>query len=227
MFAVPIERDNPVHATSWGVYVLVATNALIFLALAAPGAQAAALEGLGFVPARPSMLTVFTSMFLHASLLHLLGNLFFLWMFGDNVEDLLGPLLFVAVYLLCGACGAALWWAFNAASTVPCVGASGAISGLMGLYLVFFPGAKTDLIFFIPYYRVSMSARAAIGIWFAVQIVLATALEATGLKAYVGIALWAHVGGFLAGLVLGAVFVWAGFRDRYLERYARTDGVRV
>lgn len=227
MFIIPIERDNPTHETSWGVYVLIALNAMIFMVLIVPEARERVVGSLGFVPAQPSLLTVFTSMFLHAGLLHLAGNLFFLWMFGDNVEEFLGPVLFVAVYLACGACGAFLHWVFNSASAVPCVGASGAISGLIGVYLVFFPRAKADLIFFIPYYRVGTSALVAIAAWFGMQMVLAMGLEATGLKAYVDIAFWAHVGGFLAGLGLGLVFVWAGFRDRYLERYARTEGARA
>jgi membrane associated rhomboid family serine protease len=140
-------------------------------------------------------------------------------MFGDNIEDVIGPLLFMAAYVVCGMGGGALFWAFNQSSTIPCVGASAAVSGLMGMYVVFFPQARMNLVFLIPLYLVHTRAIVAILAWFGLQLLMAGGSEIPGVKQHVGIAFWGHVGGFLTGVALGLVFLIADFRDRYLSRY--------
>ena len=149
---------------------------------------------------------VFTSMFLHAGWAHLLGNMLFLWVFGDNVEDRLGHTRYIIFYLVCGvaAAGAQTGMALN--TVLPAVGASGAIAGILGAYLVLHPTARIRVIifplFFIPFF---LPAILLIGIWFATQLFfgLASAGDAT---VGAGVAWWAHIGGFVAGAVLIALF---------------------
>jgi len=157
----------------------------------------------GVVPARLDVLTVFTSMFLHGDWLHFLGNMLFLWIFGDNVEDRLGHLRYVVFYLLCGAAAVAAHVYMNPASTVPTIGASGAIAGVMGAYFVLYPHSRVLALvpLFIIWEIVEVPAILFLGLWFLMQFVLgvgSTALR-TGTEAG-GVAFWAHVAGFLAGM---------------------------
>jgi membrane associated rhomboid family serine protease len=157
----------------------------------------------GVVPARLDVLTVFTSMFLHSDWLHFLGNMLFLWIFGDNVEDRLGHVRYVVFYLLCGAAAVAAHVYMNPASTVPTIGASGAIAGVMGAYFVLYPHSRVLALvpLFIIWEIVEVPAILFLGLWFLMQFFLgvgSTALR-TGTEAG-GVAFWAHVAGFLAGM---------------------------
>ncbi len=157
---------------------------------------------------------LFTSMFLHGSWMHLLGNMWFLWIFGNNIEDAMGRLRFVVFYLVCGLAAAFLQVFTNSASGIPMVGASGAISGVMGAYLVLYPRvrvfAMVPLGFMLT--SVAMPAWTMLIYWLLIQFVsgLADAGRETG-----GVAFWAHVGGFLAGVVLIKLFA----RTDYLAEH--------
>jgi membrane associated rhomboid family serine protease len=144
---------------------------------------------------------VFTAMFLHAGWGHLIFNMLFLWIFGDNVEDRLGHLRYLIFYLVAGVAAMAAQTVFSLDSTVPTVGASGAIAGVMGAYIVMFPGALVRVIllpiFFIPFF---VPASLLIGVWFLMQVLGGVA--DIGQTQGTGIAFWAHVGGFLAGVVM-------------------------
>ncbi|HWP34060.1 MAG TPA: rhomboid family intramembrane serine protease [Thermodesulfobacteriota bacterium] len=149
---------------------------------------------------------LFTSMFLHGSWMHLLGNMWFLWLFGNNVEDSTGRLRFLVFYLLCGLAAALLQVAFDPASGVPMVGASGAISGVMGGYLLLYPNVRVYALVPIGIFltSVALPAWTMLLYWFALQFLGGVTLlrGATG----GGVAFWAHVGGFVAGLVLIKLF---------------------
>ena len=172
----------------------------------------------GLVPARYSVpevashfssveqvFALFSFMFLHGGFLHILGNMWFLHIFGDNVEDRMGPIRFLLFYLLCGwASGFAHLWS-DWASTVPTIGASGAIAGVMGAYLILFPGARIITlipIFFIPYF-IEIPAVVFLGIWFLFQFFYASL---SGPESGGGIAWWAHIGGFVFGMIAVKLF---------------------
>jgi rhomboid family protein len=146
---------------------------------------------------------VVTSMFLHGSWMHLLGNMWFLWIFGNNIEDAMTRPRFVAFYLLCGVAAAVLQVAAEPASGIPMVGASGAISGVMGAYIVLYPRVRVHTLIFLFYFIrvVALPAVALLGVWFAMQL-----LEGASNRAGGGVAFWAHVGGFLAGVGLIRLF---------------------
>jgi membrane associated rhomboid family serine protease len=159
----------------------------------------------GEVGVAESIAPFFTCMFLHGGWWHLIGNMWFLWIFGDNVEDTLGSVRFLLFYLLCGLAAGAAQYLAQPASALPTVGASGAIAGVLGAYALLFPGAKiltlVPIIFVLQV--IEVPAVVMLGIWFLMQILngsVATLGTATG-----GVAWWAHIGGFLAGLGLGWV----------------------
>jgi membrane associated rhomboid family serine protease len=172
---------------------------------------------------------LFSFMFLHGGFLHILGNMWFLHIFGDNVEDRLGPIRFLLFYLLCGwASGFAHLWA-NWTSTVPTIGASGAIAGVMGAYLILFPGARIITlipIFFIPYF-IEIRAIVFLGIWFLFQFFYASL---SGPEVGGGIAWWAHIGGFVFGMI--AVKLFSHLPDSRIdeklgETFARSSTPRL
>jgi membrane associated rhomboid family serine protease len=152
----------------------------------------------------PIWLTLITSMFLHGSLLHVLGNMLYLWVFGDNVESAMGRLRFLVFYILCGAAAGLAQLALNPQSAIPLVGASGAIAGALGAYLMLFPTARilTVLPIFIFIRLVSIPAVIVLGIWFLLQV----ASSAASFGASTGVAWFAHIAGFAAGMVLVLVF---------------------
>jgi membrane associated rhomboid family serine protease len=155
----------------------------------------------GTIGAGNAILPFFTSMFLHGGWLHLIGNMWFLWIFGDNIEDTLGPLRFLAFYLICGLAAGLTHYFLSPLSTLPTVGASGAIAGVLGGYAVLFPGARVLTLVPLGFiFRViELPAWVMLGIWFLIQTLSGFAtLGATG----GGVAWWAHVGGFVAGLIL-------------------------
>ena len=204
----PIRDHNPSGRTPYVTYLLMTANILIFFSYAGLMQDIRAINGFwldwGMIPARISdgqgYYTLFTSMFLHGGLMHLAGNMLFLWIFGDNIEDFLGHAKFLAFYLASGLLAALTQYGFEPYSTVPTVGASGAIAGIMGGYLLLFPKAKVDiLIIIVVIFRIlPIPAWILLMVWFAMQFVggVGADLEAGG------VAYWAHAGGFVAGLLL-------------------------
>jgi membrane associated rhomboid family serine protease len=204
----PIRDHNPSGRTPYVTYVLIVVNIAVFLAywygLPSDRAIERFFQMWGLVPVdftqRQELHGFITSMFLHGGWMHLLGNMLFLWIFGDNLEDEMGHLPYLAFYLLSGIAAGALQVASDPNSPVPMVGASGAIAGVMGAYLLLYPRARVDVFFFfIVFFRViPIPAWLMLGIWFALQVVSGVVSQAdTG-----GVAHWAHAGGFLAGLIL-------------------------
>jgi membrane associated rhomboid family serine protease len=166
----------------------------------------------------PPYLTIFTSMFMHGGLAHLAGNMLYLWIFGNNVEDYLGHIRYIFFYLLCGVAAAGTHLFFNAGSQIPTVGASGAISGILAAYLLLYPSARVHVLvpIFIFFTTFTVPAALVIVVWFLFQVLATMGSTAAG---GAGVAYWAHVGGFALGLV------WIFFRClRYPPRrpYFRT-----
>ena len=164
----------------------------------------------------PSVLTLLTSMFMHGGLLHLIGNMLYLWIFADNVEALTGHVALLPFYVLCGLAASITHIAFDPQSTIPMVGASGAISGILGAYFIRFPKAKVDMLFifffFIKVFRVP--APVMLGVWFLMQIFSGLgSLERHG----GGVAWFAHIGGFVAGMVLIFAFEKKGNKRIYVR----------
>ncbi len=158
------------------------------------------------VQADPDWATVITSMFMHGSWLHLLGNLWYLWLFGDNVEDAMGRARFAVFYLLCGLAAFAAQALTDSRSAIPMVGASGAIGGVLGAYARLYPHARVHVLglFFFVVRRFVVPAGIVLGLWFALQLL--SGLPALGAPTAGGVAFWAHVGGFVAGLALAGPF---------------------
>jgi membrane associated rhomboid family serine protease len=162
-------------------------------------------------------LTLLTSMFIHGGFLHILGNMLYLWVFGNNIEDLLGPVKFLVFYLLCGLAAAGAHILTDPSSTVPTVGASGAVSGVLGAYLIVHPRAKVLTLVFLGIFirPMLLPAGLILVLWFVLQIFSGVASLSTGIQGG-GVAWFAHVGGFIAGIVL--VKLMAGQRLRWLKR---------
>jgi membrane associated rhomboid family serine protease len=180
--------------------------------------------GLACVVDRESIniLTPLTSMFLHGGWGHLLGNAWYLWIFGNNVEDSMGRMRFVVFYLLCGLAAAAAQVAINPGSPVPMVGASGAIAGVLGGYLVLYPHARVRVFFII--FIVSVPAFLVLLFWIGSQVLLGLP-QLTGVSGDVsaGVAVWAHIGGFVAGFVLVKLFARSDYiaQHRAMARHVR------
>jgi membrane associated rhomboid family serine protease len=225
---IPFRDENPSRRFPIITVLLIAANVLVFLyqqnlpqqGAFIYGAIPARLTGAGGPPGPaldPAWLTLFTAMFMHGSWLHLLGNMLYLWIFGDNVEDLLGSFRFLLFYLICGlaAAGLQIFMTVNpVAARLPMVGASGAIAGVLGAYLIKFPRARirTLVFFFIFIQVVVLPASLVLGFWFILQLLNAGAgPQATG-----GVAFFAHIGGFVAGMVLVLLFTPARKRGRTL-----------
>ncbi len=223
----PLRDHNPSERTPYVVYALIAANVAAFLLqLHYTGSERAMLGFWRDWAMIPVVVTqggewhgVFTSMFLHAGLLHLAGNMLFLWIFGDNLEDQLGHLGFLIFYLAAGIAAALAHIAADPGSAIPTVGASGAIGGVMGGYLLLFPRAKVDiLLIFIVFFRVfTIPAWIMLGLWFGMQIFSGLSTPTNG----GGVAYWAHAGGFLAGI---AFTVPAWLRRGAGKYWQRTAG---
>jgi membrane associated rhomboid family serine protease len=215
----PIRDLNPSRTTPWITWCVILLCGLIFLfqAIQPPNVQAALVATFALTPASITamlgggadpfiLVTVLTSMFMHGGLAHVLGNLWFLRIFGDNVEDNFGHGRFIVFYLLCGIAAAAAQWAVDPGSTVPMLGASGAIAGVLAAYLVLYPRARVlTLIVLIVFWQfVELPAFVLIGLWFVLQAI--SGLGSLGAMHAGGVAFFAHIGGFVAGLVLTLVF---------------------
>lgn len=202
---IPIRDINPSHSFPLVTGLLIATNVWLFLQhYDGTEAFAEALLELGYIPAEPfSLEKALSSMFMHGSWAHLIFNMWALWVFGDNIEDALGKVRYAVLYLVSGLAALGVHVFVYPSSEVPVVGASGAISGVMGAYLVLFPHAKIWT-YFPPLYFTSLSARFFLVMWFVFQLiqgVLDRISEWIAGEAG-GIAFWAHVGGFVAGWLL-------------------------
>jgi len=212
---IPLRDNIPSSRPPYVNYALIGVNVLIFLLELASGPRLPeVISGLGFVPARfvsylwygafsQAMIPMFTSMFLHGGWLHLIGNMWTLFIFGDNVEDILGRGLYLVFYLACGMASLLTQILFDPLSATPVVGASGAIAGVMGAYISLFPGARilTLVPVFIIFTVIELPAYIFLGIWFILQFFLG-ASSLVGHGGGGGVAWWAHVGGFLAGMGL-------------------------
>lgn len=202
----PIRDHNPSRRTPVVTYGLIAANVLVFASYLALFNDTRALGlffySFGLVPAEilAAPETVLTSMFLHGGLMHLAGNMLFLWIFGDNLEDEMGHVPFLLFYLAGGTGAALVQVMAEPASTVPMIGASGAVAAVMGGYLLLFPRARVDiLIFLVVIIRIlPLPAWLMLGLWFGMQILGGRAAE-VGMG---GVAYWAHAGGFLVGAIL-------------------------
>lgn len=221
---VPIRDNNPTTITPYVTFGLIAANVLAFLfeatlppqeldgffhlAAVVPRELTASFAGISVNQPVPEWTTLITSQFLHGGILHLGGNMLFLWIFGNNVEDRLGHVKFLIFYLTCGVLAALTQWFFSQNSGIPSLGASGAIAGVMGAYILRFPRAEVltliPLGLFFPAFRIP--AFYFLGFWFLQQALYGFAsLEAPtniGMESG-GIAYWAHAGGFVFGAILG------------------------
>jgi membrane associated rhomboid family serine protease len=242
----PYRDDNPTLATPFVTIALIAANVAVWVLVQGMGAEPGLSrsvcelglipgEYLGRVPVGTTVhfgpgqdcilgvernwLTPLTSMFLHGGWFHLIGNMWFLWLFGNNVEDSMGRGRYVVFYLLCGVAAAIMQTVMDPSSTLPMVGASGAISGVMGAYVVLYPRVRVHMlvVLFVFITRIAVPAYLMLGYWFLLQLLGGTAASEGG-----GVAFWAHVGGFLAGAVLISIFKDSELvrRHRALASYA-------
>ncbi len=229
----PLRDDNPTARTSLVTFLIIGLNAAAWVFVQGMGFDEVALARsvceLGAIPgellgtvapgtavpvgpnaacvldADPDVYTLFTHMFLHGSWMHIIGNMWFLAVFGDNVEDAMGHVRFAIFYLLCGLAAVFAQMLSSPASPIPMVGASGAIGGVMGAYAVLYPRARVHMLVIFGFWidRIVVPAALMLGYWFLIQLVL-------GLGSIGGsegaVAFWAHAGGFLAGIVLSFVF---------------------
>lgn len=220
MFFIPLYDDNPTRRTPVITIAIVALCVLVFLWQSSLGGrgEAVAVFSYGVIPARlfgyaelppsiarvPAWATVLTSMFMHGGFLHLAGNMLYLWIFGNNVEDSMGRGRFVVFYLLCGMAAALAQGLADPASEVPMIGASGAIGGVLGAYLVLHPRANVRVLFwfFIIFRLFNVPALIVLGVWFIGQIASGVMTPTSG----GGVAFWAHVGGFVTGAALIPIF---------------------
>jgi membrane associated rhomboid family serine protease len=232
----PIRDDNPHFLTPYVTYAIIALNAAAWVLVQGLGIEPALSTSvcrLGLIPAEllqtvpagvrfpvgpnsvcvlgdtSSWHTAITSMFMHGSWFHIIGNMWFLWIFGNNVEDAMGHARFVVFYLLCGLAAAAAQTFADPTSVLPMVGASGAIGGVMGAYIVLYPRVHVHMLVVLGFYATTFAVPAVfmLGYWFLVQLVSGWASQASE----GGVAFWAHVGGFAGGALLVLVF-----RDRRL-----------
>ncbi len=215
---LPIGDDDSTRRTFPIVtYALIALNFLFFFVEL--GGSDAFINQWSFVPSRfaaspgTQFVTIFTSMFMHAGWLHILGNMLYLFIFGDNVEDRLGHFRYLIFYLLCGIAATFAQYIFSIGSTVPNLGASGAIAGVLGAYIIMFPGERIRVL--MGYAVVRMSALIVIGFWIVLQVLSSLSSFTTSSQTGGGgVAYMAHIGGFLAGIIL--TFILGGRTDRAL-----------
>jgi membrane associated rhomboid family serine protease len=225
---VPLKDENPISITPVVTYALIVINILVFIYQLSLGRQinsffqlyavipeelTASFRGFILNQSVPEILTLITSQFLHGSLQHVGFNMLFLWIFGNNIEEALGHLKFLFFYLLCGVLAALAQWFFTMNSPIPSLGASGAIAGVMGAYIIKFPQARVLTLvpigFFLTTFRIP--AFYFLGFWFVMQAF--NSLGSIGAINSGGVAYWAHAGGFVAGVIIAPIL--GLFGDRY------------
>jgi membrane associated rhomboid family serine protease len=220
---IPLRDDNPRRTFPAVTYLLIALNVLAFLWQVSLGASLErVLYGIAFIPARfwvpghwaADLITIVASMFLHGSLMHIGSNMLYLWIFGDNVEDRLGHFRYLLFYLLCGFIATYAHAFFSPGSNIPAIGASGAIAGVLGAYIVLWPHARVmtliPIFFFITVRHIP--AIIILGLWFVLQLFSGVgSLGVTDAQDMGGVAYFAHIGGFVAGMLL--IVPFGGFRQ--------------
>jgi len=205
---IPLRDENPSRTTPYITRILIAANVLIYL-LAWMSGSAQVASKYGMTPALvlqgKQLYTVFTSMFIHGGIVHLAGNMLYLYIFGDNVEDNFGHIHFLFFYILCGLVADATHIFTTTDLMVSTIGASGAISGVLGAYLVLYPRARVlSLVFAGWIFVTKIPAILFLGFWFILQLFSGTLTLASEVSS--GVAYWAHIGGFVAGLILVPIF---------------------
>jgi len=234
---LPLKDDQPRYSTPYVNYFLIALNIFIYLLQflqwrADPHASELFARQFGEVPAHLTaflagshrytlpqvIIPLFTSMFLHAGWEHVLGNMWFLYIFGDNVEDYLGHFKYLGFYLLAGLLAMATQVAIYPNSTIPTVGASGAIAGVLGAYFLLYPRARVLTWFFV--FVLYLPAWIVLGEWFVLQFLAGAQMLSMAHvgKEVGGVAVWAHVGGFIAGMVMIKIFPERARRSPYAYR---------
>ena len=203
----PYKDDNPKVLIPYVTYGIFAINTVLFFIqflISRNDINSAnrIFYSFGFIPADFNILTIFSSMFIHGNLAHIIGNLWFLKVFGDNVESVLGHLKYFFFYICCGFIAALAQYIINPSSAIPMIGASGAIAGVLGAYMIQFPNARVhNILFFVVFFtKVTLPAQIVLGFWFLLQLsqgLIDIEINTTG-----GIAWFAHVGGFIAGVTL-------------------------
>lgn len=217
---IPLRDDNPASKPPIVTVVFIVSCVLVFLyqISLAEQVQQAFVMAFGAIPAViiggkqlhtelaliPPATTLLSSMFLHGGWMHLIGNMLYLWIFGDNVEDVMGHTRFIVFYIVCGIAAALAHAIPNADSAIPMIGASGAISGVLGAYLLLYPHAKVSVLIPLGFYSqiIRMPAMFVLGFWFIFQLISSAITTKTG----GGVAWGAHIGGFAAGMMLIPVF---------------------
>ncbi len=224
---IPLRDNNPSGTFPIVTVSIIAANIILFVfTYAISHRPASIIETFGMIPRNYTdlsaaremgiirlFLSFYGSMFMHDGWLHIISNMWFLWIFGDNIEDRIGHVKYLIFYLLCGTAGGILFIAMNHDSVIPCIGASGAVSGILGAYMLAFPRARilTLVPVFIIIFFTTLPALFVLLAWFVLQILYAYAEDGTA----AGIAWWAHIGGFLCGIVLIAILKKRKyFRDR-------------
>jgi membrane associated rhomboid family serine protease len=215
---IPFKDDNPTRNFPFVTIALIAINTVIFLfQVMYPSDPRRLVYTFGAIPhflltlnsVQPvhPVLTIFSSMFMHGSILHLGTNMLYLWIFGNNIEDKLGIVRFIIFYLLCGVVAAYSHAVADPVSMVPMIGASGAVSGVLGAYILLFPNARVHTLIFLGFFVQVVRIRAmfVIGFWIIIQFI--NGMVSTGTAGHGGVAWFAHIGGFIAGLLLIKFFL--------------------
>ena len=206
MFVLPVYRDDDSVNVPLAVVSLMFVTSFLWIVTSIWAFPQTLFAHYGFIPAQGRISTAFTSMFLHVGFWHVAGNMWFLWMFGRRVENSVGFWLFTLIYMASGLGGTLLHWMFNRRSAIPCVSASGAISGIVGCFFVLFPRADFDLDIYLGWWRVKRigsHTTAAVGTWIAEQTILGFLSQAVYFSS---VAFWGHVGGFIVGLFAALAF---------------------
>ena len=208
---IPYKDDNPIKIIPFSTILIISLNMLVFIMQLMSGEDSKSIVySYGAIPHNlisfqsnqpiPPVLTIFTSMFMHGGLFHLVMNMLYFWIFGNNIEERLGHVRFIVFYIFCGFVAVFSHALLSPESDVPMIGASGAVSGMLGAYILLFPMARVRTLVFLGFYItvIKIPALIVIGFWAIIQVV--SALISQGNEAQGGIAFFAHVGGFVAGL---------------------------
>ncbi len=218
----PLRDDNPIKIIPVITWMLIAVNAAVFLYQISLSVKAAEIFAYQFgaipsvvlgakqLPARfaviPPAASVFTSMFLHGGWMHLIGNMWFLWIFGNNIEEAMGHARYLAFYVFCGILASIAHILTNTNSAIPSIGASGAIAGILGAYIMLYPRARVWTLIFLGFFvkLLYVPAGVILGFWILLQFINGSMMA--GRQNMGGVAFWAHVGGFIAGVLLVGLF---------------------